>query len=72
MDLVARRVWRRKKEAHLSPVQFDILAALVRHAGRVVSHEQIMKQVWGETRDVTPEAIRIFIHQLRHKIESDL
>jgi two-component system KDP operon response regulator KdpE len=71
VDLVARRIWRRKKEIHLSPIQFDVLGVLVRHAGRVVSHDQLMKQVWGETREVTPESVRIFIHQLRHKIESD-
>jgi len=71
VDLVARRVWLRKKEIHLSPLQYDVLAVLVKHAGRVVLHAQLMKEVWGQDRDVTPEAIRIFVHQLRHKIESD-
>jgi len=71
VDLVARRVWLKKKELHLSPLQYDLLAVLVRNAGRVVSQSQLMKDVWGETRDVTPELVRITVYQLRHKIEPD-
>ncbi|MFA5975821.1 MAG: response regulator [Elusimicrobiota bacterium] len=71
VDLVTRRVWLRKKEIRLSPLQYDLLAVLVRNAGRVVSHGQLMKNVWGEDRDVTPEAVRITVHELRHKIETD-
>jgi two-component system KDP operon response regulator KdpE len=71
VDLVARRVWVRKKEVHLSPLQYDVLVVLVRNAGRVVSQSQLMKQVWGDVHEVTPEAVRIFVHQLRHKIEPD-
>jgi two-component system KDP operon response regulator KdpE len=52
-------------------MQYELLAVLVRHAGRVVRQDQLMKEVWGESRDVTPEALRIFVHQLRHKIEPD-
>ncbi len=71
VDLVARRVWLRKKEVRLTPLQYDLLAILARHAGRVVSQQQLMKAVWGEDRDVTPESLRIFVHQLRQKIEPD-
>ena len=71
VDLVARRVTLRKKEVRLSPQQYDLLAVLVRNAGRVVSHKQLMKEGWGEDRVVTPESVRIFVHQLRHKIEPD-
>lgn len=71
VDLVGRHVWLRKKEVHLSPLQYSILAALVRNAGRVVSQAQLMKEVWGEERVVTPESVRIFVHQLRQKIEPD-
>jgi len=53
------------------PIQFDLLGVLIKNAGRVVSQKQLMKLVWGEDRDVTPEAVRIFVHQLRHKIEPD-
>jgi two-component system KDP operon response regulator KdpE len=71
VDLVARRVWLKKKEIHLSPLQYDLLAVLVRNAGRVVRQAQLMKEVWGESREVTPELVRITVHQLRHKIEPD-
>jgi two-component system KDP operon response regulator KdpE len=71
VDLLARRVWLRKKDVRLSPMQYELLAVLVRHAGRVVRQDQLMKEVWGESRDVTPEALRIFVHQLRKKIEPD-
>jgi two-component system KDP operon response regulator KdpE len=71
VDLVARRVWLKKKEVHLSPLQYDLLALLVRHAGRVVRQTQLMKDVWGQNRDVTPETLRIFVHQLRQKIEPE-
>ena len=71
VDLVARRVWARKKEVHLSPLQYNLLAALVRNAGRIMSQKQLIKEVWGENGEATPESVRIFIHQLRHKLESD-
>ncbi len=71
VDLVARRVWVKKKEIHLSPLQYDLLAVLVRNAGRVVRQSQLMKEVWGEDREVTPESLRIFVHQLRQKLEPD-
>lgn len=71
IDIAKRLVWQSKKEVHLSPIQFDVLALLVKNAGRIVSHKLLIKEVWGEDRVVTPELIRITIHQLRHKIETD-
>ncbi|MDE2039212.1 MAG: response regulator [Elusimicrobia bacterium] len=71
VDLTIRRVSLRKKEIHLSPLQYELLAVLVRNAGRVVSHKQLIKEVWKESGDATPESVRIFVHQLRHKIEPD-
>lgn len=71
VDLAARRVWVRKKEVRLSPLQYDLLAALVRNAGRVVGQKQLVKEVWHEAGDTSPESVRICVHQLRHKIESD-
>ena len=71
VDLVTRRIWLRKKEIHLTPLQYDLLAVLVRNAGRVVRQVQLMKEVWGQEHAVTPESVRIFVHQLRRKIEPD-
>jgi two-component system KDP operon response regulator KdpE len=71
VDLAARRVWARKKEVHLSPLQYEVLAALVRHAGRVVSQKQLIREAWKDAVAVTPESVRLLVHQLRHKLEAD-
>lgn len=71
IDLTARRVWLAKKEVRLSPLQYNLLAALVRNSGRVVGQGQLLKEVWGSEAEVTPESLRILVHQLRHRIESD-
>ncbi len=71
IDLVARRIWLKKKEIHLSPLQYKLISVLVRNAGRVVSQLQLAKEVWGGSGEVSPEAIRIAVHELRHKIEPE-
>ncbi len=71
VDLAARRVWMKKKEVHLSPLQYDLLAALAANAGRVVGQKQLLKEVWKDSPDATPESVRFVVHQLRHKIEAD-
>ncbi|MBI2384590.1 MAG: response regulator [Elusimicrobia bacterium] len=70
IDLTLRRVWLSKKEVRLSPLQYTLLAALVRDAGRVVSQKQLMKELWPEGGS-TPEALRILVHQTRHRIEKE-
>ncbi|MCX5795619.1 MAG: response regulator [Elusimicrobia bacterium] len=71
VDLAARRVWVRKKEVRLSPLQYELLAVLVRNAGRVVVQKQLIREVWHEAGDASPESVRICVHQLRHRIEGD-
>ena len=68
IDLTARRVWLAKKEVRLSPLQYTLLAALVRQAGRVVGQKQLLKDIWPEGGS-TPESLRILVHQTRHRIE---
>ncbi len=70
IDLTLRRVWLAKKEVRLSPLQYTLLAALVRQAGRVVSQKQLMKQLWPEGGS-TPESLRILVHQTRHRVEKE-
>jgi len=71
VDLAARRVRLNGAEAHLTPIEFKLLAYLVRHAGKVVTHRQLLKEVWGSARDDQSHYPRIYVHQLRHKIEPD-
>lgn len=70
IDLPLRRVWLAKKEVRLSPLQYTLLAALVRNAGRVVAQKQLLKEIWPEGGS-TPEALRILVHQIRHRIETE-
>ncbi|MDE2490339.1 MAG: response regulator [Elusimicrobia bacterium] len=70
IDLSLRRVWVAKKEVRLSPLQYALLAALVRSAGRVVTQTQLLHQLWPEG-GATPESLRILVHQTRHRIEKE-
>jgi len=71
IDLAARRVRLAGAEVHLTPIEFKLLAFLVRHAGKVVTHRQLLKEVWGSVREDQAHYPRIYVHQLRHKIEPD-
>jgi DNA-binding response OmpR family regulator len=71
VDLAARRIWARNKEVHLSPLQYAFLAEMVRHAGRVVTHRELTDSVWSGRDDITADCMRVFVFQIRHKIEDD-
>ena len=71
VDLISRRVWFRKKEVHLSPLQYEFLATLVRSAGRVVSHDELIEQVWGGGHKVSQGCMRVFVYQIRKKTEAN-
>lgn len=69
VDLVRRIVRVRGAEVKLSPKEYDILHMLVANAGKVLTHRMLMNEVWGGETDV--QYLRIYIRQLRHKIEAD-
>ena len=69
VDLVRRHVTMRGQEVKLSPKEYDLLRLLVMHAGKVLTHQMIMREVWGALTDV--QYLRIYIRQLRQKVESD-
>mgnify|MGYP001810905702 CR=1 FL=1 len=71
VDLAARRVRLAGQEVHLTPIEFKLLAFLVRHAGKVVTHRQLLKEVWGSVREDQSHYPRIYVHQLRHTIAPD-
>ncbi len=71
VDIAAHRVRLAGQEVHLTPIEFKLLAFLVRHAGKVVTHRQLLKEVWGSAREDQSHYPRIYVHQLRHKIEPD-
>ncbi len=67
VDLVRRIVRVGEREVKLSPKEYDILRVLVQHAGKVITHQHLLSQVWGGTTDV--QYLRVYVRQLRQKIE---
>lgn len=69
VDTVCHRVSRDGMEIKLTPKEFDLLAFLARHAGRVVTHRQILTAVWGPAHAEDTQYLRVYVGQLRQKIE---
>lgn len=68
LDPGSRRAWLRHRPLELRPREFDILEYLMRHAGRVVTPEELMEHVWGEDIDAFSNVVRVYIHNLRRKL----
>ena len=71
VDLGAHRVRRGGRDVHLTPTEFALLAHLVRHAGRVVTHRQLLQQVWGADYVGHTHYLRLYMGQLRAKLEAE-
>lgn len=71
IDLAARLVQARGAPVHLTPTEFELLARLVRSAGRVVTHKQLLRDVWGPEFTEHTHYLRLYMGQLRAKIEAD-
>jgi two-component system KDP operon response regulator KdpE len=71
IDSVRHRVTRDTVELKLTPKEFDLLSFLSRHAGKVVTHKQILSAVWGPAHATDTQYLRVYIGQLRQKIEAD-
>jgi two-component system, OmpR family, KDP operon response regulator KdpE len=71
LDLGAHQVKIKGKEVHLTPKEFDLLVYLARHPGKVVTHRALLAAVWSANATEQPEYLRVFVGQLRKKIEAD-
>jgi two-component system KDP operon response regulator KdpE len=71
VDLAAHRVQREGAEVHLTPTEFTLLARLVRQAGQVVTHRQLLADVWGPEYTEHTHYLRLYMAQLRAKLERD-
>ena len=71
IDSVRHRVIRAGQELKLTPKEFELLSFLARHAGKVVTHKQILTAVWGPAHTEDTQYLRVYIGQLRQKIEVD-
>jgi len=70
VDLAGRHVQVDGKEVHLTPIEYKLLTALVRHAGKVLTHRQLLQEVWGPSRTEDSQSLRFYVAQLRRKLEA--
>jgi two-component system KDP operon response regulator KdpE len=71
VDLESRRVHARGQEIRLTPKEFDLFVYMARHPSRVITHRTLLEAVWGEASQEQPEYLRVFMGQLRKKLEPD-
>jgi two-component system, OmpR family, KDP operon response regulator KdpE len=71
VDLAARRVFVKGEEVRLTRTEFNLLATLAKHAGKVLTHRQLLQEVWGPGSASESHYLRVYMGQLRHKLEED-
>lgn len=71
VDLETRRVFARGGEVHLTPIEFKLVATMVQSAGKVLTHRQLLKDVWGPHQVQETHYLRVFMANLRRKLETD-
>jgi len=71
IDLEGRRVHVSGREVRLTPKEFDLFVYMARHPSRVITHRTLLEAVWGEASQEQPEYLRVFMGQLRKKLEQD-
>ncbi|MCK6592494.1 MAG: response regulator [Polyangiaceae bacterium] len=71
IDLARREVRIGDREVHLTPIEYKMLVLLAKNAGKVLTHKQIVKEVWGPSRSLQPHHVRVHMAELRKKIEAE-
>jgi two-component system KDP operon response regulator KdpE len=71
IDLTARLVTRAGEEVHLTPKEYGMLAELAKHPGRVITHSQLLRAVWGQGHEHDVEYLRVAARGIRRKLEAD-
>jgi two-component system KDP operon response regulator KdpE len=71
IDLAQRAVTLHGDEVHLTPIEYRLLALLAQNAGRVLTHQQLLREVWGAGHTHQPHYLRVYMATLRRKIERD-
>ncbi len=71
IDMPTRRVTVAGKNVHLTPIEYKLLAALARNLGKVMTHRQLLREVWGPAHAESSHYLRIYMRALRNKIEAD-
>ncbi|HKY38879.1 MAG TPA: response regulator [Polyangiaceae bacterium] len=71
VDLVRRQVQKIDSEVHLTPIEYKLLTTLIKYEGRVITHRQLLKEVWGPNSSEQTQYLRVYMGQLRHKLEDN-
>jgi two-component system KDP operon response regulator KdpE len=71
VDLGRRRVTVEGKETHLTPIEYRLLTTLVKHAGKVLTRQQLLKEVWGKPYEAQAHYLHVYMGHLRRKIEAN-
>jgi len=71
VDMIRRKVMVGDAEIHLTPIEYRLLTALIKHAGKVLTHQLLLKEVWGPNYVERAHYLRIYMGALRHKLEKD-
>jgi two-component system KDP operon response regulator KdpE len=71
VDLLKRQVFVAGKEVHLTAIEYKLLTAMVRNAGKVLTHRQLLKEVWGPLHTDEAHYVRVYMRQLRSKVEAN-
>jgi two-component system, OmpR family, KDP operon response regulator KdpE len=71
IDPQRQLVWRRGSPVHLSPTEFRLLSTLLRHSGNVVSHEELLTEIWGSLCLDSPNYLSVYVRYIREKVEED-
>ncbi len=71
VDLAARRVFIGPREVHLTPLEYKLLTVMIQHAGKVLTHRHLLKEVWGPLQVGETHYLRVFMAGLRRKLEAD-
>jgi two-component system KDP operon response regulator KdpE len=71
VDLAARKVTREGQDIHLTPLEYKLLTTMIEHAGKVLTHRQLLERVWGPAHADDPQYLRVYMAQLRRKLEAE-
>jgi len=71
LDLKKRQASKNQRPIHLTPIEFKLLACLAKHLGMVVTHRQLLREVWGPSHVEHTHYLRVYMKQLREKLEAD-
>lgn len=71
VDFLQRKITRKGQQVHLTPIEYKLLSVLIRNAGKVVTHTQLLREVWGAGHSEHGHYVRVYMGHLRQKLEND-